>query len=88
MANSWRRSRGGRVFVGRSLMIVDIVVVMVVMVFASWIGLDWIGLGWISLLRWVVGEVAHAFRWDGWKIFGWSVHEKCFCRVTGFGVTI
>lgn len=32
LANSWRRSRGGRTFVGRSLTIVDIVVVMVFVV--------------------------------------------------------
>jgi len=45
LASSWRRSRGGRAFVGRSLTIVDIAVAMVVV---SWIGVDF-------LLGWVVG---------------------------------
>lgn len=51
LASSWRRSRGGRAFVGRSLTIVDIAVAMNVV---SWIGVDF-------LLGWWWGKVAHAF---------------------------
>jgi len=56
LASSWRRSRGGRAFVGRSLTIVDIAVAMAVV---SWIGVDFL-LGW-----WCGGSRSCVWMMDG-----------------------